>query len=132
MPGPRAVILARRKPGTTMAQMREHQETKHTPLVRSLLGDLFPRHTRRYTPRDESTSEAQVIQGPASSVWWDVMVELEFRDDEHLRAVQAIMGDADKMAAIIADEELFAERESHIMYLVPADDCITTEAGAGQ
>ena len=101
------LIFLKRKPGTSLAEFREHYERRHVPLcLRYMAGPL--RYRRRYIEPTEGLPEPD----------FDVITELWFADAAMRDGVIAAMA-ADRMPAdVIADEERFLDRSKSRFHAV--------------
>ncbi|OAL54592.1 hypothetical protein IQ07DRAFT_640097 [Pyrenochaeta sp. DS3sAY3a] len=81
----RILLYCHRKPGTTPLAFKTHYETVHIPLMRSLAGPTFPtKHIRHYIARSaDPPYSATVFSGSQQDFEYDVVVVMEFRDQEH-------------------------------------------------
>jgi len=115
-----------RKAGLSLEEFKEHYENKHIPLIKSLIGDLFPvTHVRYYVGRDGEGAPRTVMGlGQASDFAWDGVAVLTFKDEEHFNKAMAVMGDEEKAKALAADEEKFVDRSS--LRMVVLGDVRTT------
>lgn len=53
----RAMLVIFRKPDISPEAFKEHYEEIHVPLLKSLAGNEFPKHTRNYVQRSSSSDE---------------------------------------------------------------------------
>lgn len=129
------LVFVFRKPGTTPTEFKTHYETTHAPLVKSLVGPLFPeKYTRRYIHRTEtsngtstSTDEntkysATMLHGKQTDVEYDAITEAIFRDEAAFQAFVGNVSAGENAEAIAADEEKFMDRER--TYVVLIGDCV--------
>jgi hypothetical protein len=125
------LIFASRKEGTHPAEFKNHYETSHVPLIKSLAGPLFPiSHTRTYLHRskDEADNEpaypATVLVGSQADFQYDAFAELKFKDEAAFGAFYGCVTSSENAAKIAADEELFLNRGK--MSVVVVGDCTST------
>jgi uncharacterized protein (TIGR02118 family) len=100
------IILARRKPGMSMAEFRDYYETRHSALVRKIT-PMMRRYRRNYLmPLDSALAAAD-----ASS--YDCVTEAWFDSEaDFQRSIQGLVADTEKTAALAKDEENLFERST--------------------
>jgi hypothetical protein len=106
-------MLITRKPGTTLAQFKDHYENKHVPLIMDILKDVLPvSHTRYYLKRNEAAEGAPplVFFGDASTVDYDCITKIELRDEEHFGKFNETFMKSPRFAEVQEDEERFADK----------------------
>ncbi|MCJ1290848.1 hypothetical protein MMC34_002390 [Xylographa carneopallida] len=111
-----------RAPHLTPAEFKAHYETKHVPLLRSVLGPVFPKtHTRYYLPKhtalsspDGSTATTAyvptVFGGNPEDFSYDVIAKLVFEDENGFQAFHARLMDPEVAKLVCEDEERFLAR----------------------
>ena len=100
------IIMARRKPGTSMAEFRDYYEERHSMLVRKIT-PMMRRYRRNYlTPLDSA-----LAAGDASS--YDCVTEAWFDSEaDFQRSIQSLVADTEKTAALARDEENLFDRST--------------------
>ena len=100
------IIMARRKPGTSMAEFRDYYEERHSMLVRKIT-PMMSRYRRNYlTPLDSA-----LAAGDASS--YDCVTEAWFDSEaDFQRSIQSLVADTEKTTALSNDEENLFDRST--------------------
>jgi uncharacterized protein (TIGR02118 family) len=100
------IIMARRKPGMSMAEFRDYYEKHHAVLVRKIT-PLMRRYRRNYlTPLDSA-----LAAGDAAS--FDCVTEAWFDSEaDFQRSIQSLVADAEKTAGLAKDEENLFDRST--------------------
>lgn len=100
------IVLIRAKPGVTPAAFRDYYETRHVPLVLSLLPGM-----KDYRRNFLAWDEAHLLRGPAEPRF-DAVTEVWFDDDAAFDAFKAAFADPKIRQRIEDDEDNFLDRES--------------------
>lgn len=118
------MVFYTRRPDLTPKEFRTYMEEKHMPVVKEVMGDLYPvDYIRRYVLRVDSgagdrlgapaasrrssdTSAPVVLVGAPSELGWDMMGEMVFKDELHLQQNYAIINGSEGQR-IKDDEENF-------------------------
>jgi hypothetical protein len=105
-------FLTSRKSGLSPEKFKDHYENKHLPLVIDCLKD-FPgaaplSHTRYYLRRGEN-DVPMLIMGDASTVDYDCLTLIEFRDEHHFGEFNQAWMTSPKKAELDADAETFGD-----------------------
>ncbi|KAF2818870.1 hypothetical protein CC86DRAFT_460804 [Ophiobolus disseminans] len=129
-----------RRPDLSPAEFKNHMERVHVPIIKEVMGPLFPTtFTRRYVERVESGAGDRlgapaaskksadptapvVLVGSPSEITWDLMAELEFRDELHLQQGLAMMNAAEGQR-MRDDEENFTL--PHQLRIILMEETIT-------
>ena len=101
------VAFFARRPDFTHEEFRAYYETRHVPLVRSLLPH-FDIYYRNYVS-DPATRE---------KLHFDVMTEVKFYAEELFKAVQRAMTDPAIASQIAQDENRFMDRAKSQMAIM--------------
>lgn len=107
-------ITCFRLPSLNPEEFKVYYETKHVPLIKSLIdGDATPLSYRRnYLNRTPDGGPA-LIRGDAAKVDWDCFVEITFTDDEHFQKYMTVYGA--NMKIIGAHEATFLDQKKVIV-----------------
>jgi uncharacterized protein (TIGR02118 family) len=98
------IIMARRKPGTSMEEFRDYYEKRHSVLVRKIT-PMMRRYRRNYLTPLESALAA----GDPSS--YDCVTEAWFDSEaDFQRGLQSLMADTEKTKELAKDEENLFDR----------------------
>lgn len=107
----KTVALLKRKEGLSRADFIAYYETRHAPLIRSLLPDILD-YRRNYVDRDGAfTSEVAAID-------FDSVTEIYFADRAAYDRFLARSADPEVARAIAEDEENVFDRAATRMFLV--------------
>jgi len=100
------IIMARRKPGTSMDEFRDYYEKRHSVLVQKIT-PLMRRYRRNYlTPLDSA-----LAAGNAAS--YDCVTEAWFDSEaDFQRSIQSLVADTEKTSALAKDEEHLFDRST--------------------
>jgi uncharacterized protein (TIGR02118 family) len=100
------IIMARRKPGISMAEFRDYYEKRHAALVREITPTMR-RYLRNYlTPLDSALSASD----PSS---YDCVTEAWFDSEEDFhRSLESLVADSARTAALARDEENLFDRST--------------------
>lgn len=109
-----------RKQGLSLAQFKNHYESKHVPLLQNLTGDLFPNsHTRYYIHRTSVAEDlaggtsgnsnhlATVLLGDQADFDHDAFAVLIFKNKSAFEALHARMSQRDAAERVVEDEDAF-------------------------
>jgi uncharacterized protein (TIGR02118 family) len=108
----KCIALLKAKPGLTRAALIEYYETKHAPLIRSLLPEI-ERYTRNFLCEGDRFTNQN-----ASAVDFDVVTEMWFADRAAYDRFVARATEPDIAAQIAADEENVFDRTRTRMFVV--------------
>lgn len=117
------VVFYTRRPDLSPDEFKDYMERVHVPIIKNLMGDVYPTYRRRYPQRVESGAGDRlglpaackqtakphspiVLVGSPDDLGWDMMGEMVFRDELHLQQGLAIMN-SDDGQKIKDDEENF-------------------------
>jgi uncharacterized protein (TIGR02118 family) len=100
------IIMARRKPGTSMGEFRDYYERQHSVLVRKIT-PMMRRYRRNYlTPLDSALAAGD----PTS---YDCVTEAWFDSEaDFQRSIQRLVADTEKTTALAKDEENLFDRST--------------------
>jgi hypothetical protein len=111
-----AIMLVTRKAGLSLDQFKDHYENKHVPLVLECLKGFEPlSHMRYYLQRnDAAKGEADVAPplvflGDASTIDYDCITKIEFRDEEHFQQFNQALTNSPRLAEVEADQKEFTD-----------------------
>jgi len=113
------IALARRKPGMTFDQFREHYETRHAPLAQSLLPQIKS-YVRNYVRHDLS-HRPEGLDGSGDGADFDVLTEISFASREGYDEAMATLADPRIQRTIAEDEERFIDRSWTKFFLVDVE-----------
>jgi uncharacterized protein (TIGR02118 family) len=113
------MAMAKRKPGMTFEQFREHYETRHAPLARSLVPQIKT-YTRNYVRHDLS-HRPEGLEGSGQGPDFDVITEITFGSREDYDQAMALMADPAVQRAIAEDEERFIDRKATTFFFVEVE-----------
>ncbi|QDQ97454.1 EthD domain-containing protein [Tomitella fengzijianii] len=117
----KAIALLTRRADLTREQFIEYYETRHAPLITSLLPP-FREYRRNFLEHDDR------LAGPdAPAADFDVVSEFVFDDRAGYEAMLAAYAVPDTARRIAADEENFVDRTRTRMYVV---ETRSTDTGA--
>lgn len=108
----KCIALLRAKPGLSAAELAEYYETRHAPLIRSLL-PMIVEYRRNFVNLDG----AFLFPG-AAPIDFDVVTEMWFADRAGYDAFLARSADPEVASAIAQDEENVFDRSATRMFLV--------------
>jgi uncharacterized protein (TIGR02118 family) len=113
------MALAKRKPGLTFEQFREHYETRHAPLARSLLPQIksYVRNYVRHDLSHQSAGPEPSGEGPD----FDVVTEFTFETREDYERLMAAYADPVIQRTIAEDEERFLDRAATRFFIVDVE-----------
>jgi uncharacterized protein (TIGR02118 family) len=100
------VALIRAKPELTPAAFRDYYETRHVPLVRSMLPGM-----KDYRRNFLSWDETHLVRGPADRNF-DAITEVWFEDQAAFDAFKQAFSDPRIKQRIEDDEDNFLDRQS--------------------
>lgn len=124
-------LLVFRKAGTSAQEFRQHYESVHLPLMRSISGDQFPvSHIRRYIPKSRSGDheQAQVVTGSSDEFLHDAVAEITYRDMDHFLAHSAILQSNEHRVTVQDDCEKFMDVAKTAGVLLQDGDVVETRA----
>jgi uncharacterized protein (TIGR02118 family) len=113
------MVLAKRKPGLTMEEFREHYETRHAPLARRLL-PYMQGYVRNYVRHDVSHSP-EGLEGSGTGPDFDVATEITIASQEDYERLMARLAEPEVQRAIAEDEERFVDRGATKMFFVETE-----------
>lgn len=129
------VVFLWRKPGLTPEEFRHHYETKHIPLILSLVGSAFPKsHTRFYLPRQPSTTDGAdtsnanytptIFLGSTDDFDYDAFASVVFADEAAFNVFVTRLRDPDIAKVVEDDEDKFLWRQKMVVAAAGAP-CVT-------
>jgi hypothetical protein len=123
------IIHCSRKAGLGLEEFKDYYENKHVPLVKSLIGDLFPKsNVRHHIARQPATSEQPnapfMLLGQPSDASWDAITVLTFEDEQHFKKCMEVFSEEEIAKKLRADEYKFIDRSSLNMVIL-GDLCET-------
>lgn len=108
----KVAVTIRKNPALSVAQFRDHYETRHAPLAASLMPRMR-RYTRHFTtPYGDATYAGSGDQG------LDVITEMWFDSQADFNEAMAHLSQPEVAAILGADEERVFERASIRIYLL--------------
>jgi hypothetical protein len=112
MTGPvKAIALLRKKEGITREAFIAYYETRHAPLIRSLLPHIAD-YRRNYVDRDGA------FTSPVAPINFDSVTEMRFASRAHYDAFLAAAADPHTAELIAQDEENLFDRSATRMFVV--------------
>ena len=137
------LVLFWRKPSLTPEEFKNYIETKHVPLVSSLLGpDHGQLHARIYLSREERTTgsiipsdptrsddSVTVLHGAADKLDFDALAHITYENEEAFKRSRARRLESEFGAIIAADEEKFLLREK-VVVAAASEAFVSTYAAA--
>ena len=100
------IIMARRKPGTSMDEFRDYYEKRHAVLVRKIT-PMMRRYRRNYLTPLESALAA------GEGAPFDCVTEAWFDSEgDFQRSLQSLVADTDKTTALAKDEQNLFDRST--------------------
>ncbi|VWX49953.1 EthD domain-containing protein [Novosphingobium sp. 9U] len=109
----KTAVLIRKNPALTVAEFREHYETKHAPLAASLMPKL-----RRYTRHFATAYGNATYSGGDDHQDLDVITEMWFDSEADFQEAMAHLSQPEVAAVLGADEERVFDRSSIRIYLL--------------
>lgn len=104
------VLFISKKVGVSPEEFKHHYEGVHVPLVRSLVGDLFPlTHIRRYLAAPNGTRP---------QTGFDTLTEMTFRDRESFETFSSKLMDGENGTKVVADCEEFLDASKTTMVVI--------------
>jgi len=97
------MALLFRKPGMSVEDFRDHYETRHVPLVKSLMGDDLVRYVRNYAGAGTPFAVGEERPG------FDCITEFHFADRAGYERAIASCEHPDNAPAVRADEARFLD-----------------------
>ncbi|MCJ1381313.1 hypothetical protein MMC17_004423 [Xylographa soralifera] len=123
-----------RAPHVTPTEFKTHYETKHIPLLLSVMGSIFPKkHTRYYLPKHAAPTSPDnptptyvptVFMGTPEDFSYDVIAKLEFEDEKGFHAFFAKFMEPEVSRVLGEDEEKFVLRS--MLRSVKVEDGVVT------
>lgn len=110
-PAVKVIALLRRKPGLSREAFIAYYETRHAPLIRSLLPDIAD-YRRNYV------DGAGAFTSPVAAIDFDSVTEIRFADRAAYDRFLARAAEPAVAAAIAADEENVFDRAATRMFVV--------------
>lgn len=107
----KAIALLRRKPGLTREEFIAYYETRHAPLIRSLLPGIAD-YRRNYVDR------AGAFESAMAAIDFDSVTEMRFADRATYDAFLARAADPEVARRIAEDEENVFDRAATRMFVV--------------
>lgn len=107
----KAIALLRRKPGLTREEFIVYYETRHAPLIRSLLPGIAD-YRRNYVDR------AGAFESAVAAIDFDSVTEMRFADRATYDAFLARAADPEVARRIAEDEENVFDRAATRMFVV--------------
>jgi hypothetical protein len=123
------VTLISRKEGMTLAEFKEHMESRFVPLMKEVCGPLHPvTWTRRYiahTANDEQRKEGPLglpafLIGHDQDIGWDSFSEMTFQDELHLQQYFALINEEEPAEKLLAEEAKFSDTQKLKFILMEA------------
>ncbi|KAF2687309.1 hypothetical protein K458DRAFT_361962 [Lentithecium fluviatile CBS 122367] len=115
-------IFVARKATLTSSQFKDYYENKHIPLLKELVGPLFPLHHRRQyfarTDRKGFGGPANrdhpnfLLRGTPEGFDFDVVAELTWEDEKTFHGFYKAIYQSDVAAKLALDEERFLDSGS--------------------
>lgn len=110
------IHLLTRKPSLSLDEFKDHYENKHVPLVLECIKGVEPQsHVRYYLKRNDASKDEAgiapplVFAGDASTIDYDCITKIEFRDADHFRQFSHVAGNSPRLAEIEADQKAFVD-----------------------
>lgn len=114
------LVLATRKPTLSPDEFKHHYETKHLPLLRSLVGlDLMPPHsTRQYFARIDRQGfggpanrnrPLLMLRGTSEDVEYDVLTQMTWDTEQQFQKFYKAIYETTAAARLAEDEEHFLD-----------------------
>ncbi|KAK2733130.1 hypothetical protein FQN55_003744 [Onygenales sp. PD_40] len=132
----RVVLLSYRKPDIPPEEFKAHYDGTHVPLMKSLLGPLFPlSHTRRYIQRILNTGNsanlntqypATVLSGAQADFGFDAVTEMVFEDQDTFQKFTAACMAPEVAEKVREDCEKFLDLERGTPMVVLSGCEVTT------
>lgn len=128
---PKIIALLRKKPEISMEAFKQHYEMSHAPLILAQARPFITGYTRSYLDYDDPHciyGLGKFGDGSAAAKdfpRFDVVTQLEFRDEAAMAAYFAAGQDPELAARKLADEEKFLVREERL--IVVSDDVRASE-----
>ena len=107
------VGLFKRRPGMTVAEFREHYETRHRLLGEKYLSGYASRYLRRFL--DPMPTQ---VAGKAGQAEYDVIMEVWYADQATYEAARTRMATPQAAREILEDEERLFDRPTMRFFLV--------------
>lgn len=107
----KAIALLRRKPGLSREAFIAHYETRHAPLIRSLLPEITD-YRRNYVDRTGA------FESPVATIDFDSVTEMRFASRAAYDAFLARAADPEVARLIAEDEENVFDRAATRMFVV--------------
>lgn len=123
--------LMRKKNGMTKADFIDYYETRHVPLVLSIIGQYIDSYERNYLDYDHKYTRTATTDDPSAPRPLDVVTHVVWKD---LEGARRTMADPENAGRIARDEENFLDRASMEIIIVPDGDSRLTrpDAAAGR
>jgi EthD domain len=100
----KVLIFLKRRPGTTVEELRDYYENRHVPLC-ARYGASYSRYVRRYV-----TPMPNAVTGNDAELDFDVITELWYEDHTLFEKVLEYAGRGKLPPEVIADEERVFDR----------------------
>jgi hypothetical protein len=115
-------LFITRKPSLTPEEFKDYYENTHIPLLKSLVGDLFPlHHTRQYFARTDRKGFGgpanrdhpnYLLRGAPEGFDFDVIAELAWENEKVFHEFYKAIYKSDVAAKLALDEEHFLDSGS--------------------
>ena len=136
------LIFSYRKIGISPKEFKDHYESSHVPLIKSLAGTHFPQsHKRFYIQRtadadaddnddddgDDKNNKypATILVGSQPDFQYDALAELTFENATKFQTFMSIVSQGEAREMLAKDEEIFLDRER--MTAVVVGETVVTE-----
>jgi hypothetical protein len=110
------MMLVTRKADLSLDQFKDHYENKHVPLILDCLKGVEPlSHMRYYLQRNDAAkgdgdvAPPLVFAGDASTIDYDCLTKIEFRDEEHFQQFNHEFMNSPRLAEVEADQKEFTD-----------------------